>query len=273
MPGPECRLIWGPVSRTGAFPIPGYGRALGSTTGRKGVKIPMKGVLEDLCDVSAQVLCLSATPPLIKTARIVRSEDGNVELDLDDPEAAFQEGLHVVLAGGEETPFRIMGIVTGVDGRRLQVKTERVMETDKRDFPRLQGGISVRYRVLGEQESPADAEAWVAGKDLTTQAEWRVPDPFMDFSGSGLRFDDRLCCGEGDLLLVEMQVPPSGNRWRATARVVRLTPVGKEEAQDAEPSQDAPTHHIAVAFEHVPGEATEALAAFTLRIQDALLKI
>ena len=198
-----------------------------------------------------------------------------MELDLEDPESAFQEGLHVVLAGGEENPFRIMGIVSGVDGRRLQVKTDRVVEADKRDFPRLQGGISVKYRVLGGQESQAEAEAWVDGKDLTAQGEWRVPDPFMDFSGSGLRFCDQLCCEEGDLLLMKMQVPPSGNPWRATARVVRLSPMRteEEEDQDEKALQDAPTHHIAVAFEKVPAEATEALAAFTLRIQDALLKI
>jgi len=235
----------------------------------------MKTALDDLCDVSAQVLCLSTTPPLIKTARVVRCEAGGMELDLDDPDAGFQEGLHVVLAGAEEAPFRVMGVVTGLDGRRLRVKTDRVVESDKRDFPRIQGGISVRYRVLGPQDSPAHVDAWIAGGDFPSQGAWRVPDPFMDFSGSGLRFDDRLTCSEGDRLLVELQVPPSGSRWRAAARVVRLSPIRQEEEEvlAADLPQGVPTHHIAVAFENLPAEATEALAAFTLRIQDALLKI
>jgi hypothetical protein len=236
----------------------------------------MKKAADDFSDVSAQVLCLSATPPLIKTARIVRSGTGETELDLEDPEPGLVEGLHVVLVGGERKPFRIMGVIQGVAGRRVQVKTERVVDTDKRDFPRLQGGISVRYRVLTDRESEASAAAWVSGKGLSAGEEaWREPDPFMDFSGSGLRFDDQQVCREGDLILVEMQVPPSGNRWRATARVVRLTPIRTEEQedQDEETRKRTPTHHIAVKFEQVPAEATEALAAFTLRIQDALLKI
>jgi len=240
----------------------------------EGGKRTMKHTLEDLCDVSAQVLCLSATPPLIKTGRVVSCGAEELELDLEDPHAGFREGLHVVLAGGEETPFRIMGIVSGVQGRRLRLKTERVVDIDKRDFPRLQGGISVRYRRLGDAESGDAAQAWVAGEASPGEGEWQVPDPFMDFSGSGLRFEDRLCCSEGDLLLVEMQVPPSGNLWRATARVVRLTPIREqEETQQKNAGRNAPTHHVAVAFEHVPREVVEALAAYTLRIQDALLKI
>ncbi len=100
-----------------------------------------------------------------------------------------------------------------MDGCRLQVKTERVVDSDKREFPRLQGGLSVRYRVLADREAGRSSKAWLAGEDLPPgDGEWREPDPFMDFSGSGLRFDDQLVCEEEDLLLVEMQVPPSGTK-------------------------------------------------------------
>jgi len=261
--------------RTGVCPIRVHGRAMRYNTGKKKGKESMKHALEKLRDASAQVFCLSATPPLIKTGRVVRCGDADLELDMEDPETGFREGLHVVLAGGEEAPFRIMGIVSGVEGRRLRVKTERVVNVDKRDFPRLQGGISVRYRKLGETENEDAVKAWFSGKDAAAEGLWRVPDPFMDFSGSGLRFEDRLCCGEGDLLLLEMQIPPSGSRWRATARVVRVIPLRKEDEETSQPGarQDAPTHHIAVAFDQVPHEAAEALAAYALRIQDALLKI
>jgi hypothetical protein len=236
----------------------------------------MKDASNEMCDVPAQVLCLSATPPLIKTARIVRSGAEGMELDLEDPETTLQEGMRVVLAGGEDDPFRIMGVVTGVDGCRLKVKTERVVESDKRDFPRLQGGLTVRFRVLVDPVAEDAVAAWLSGGDVTPEGgEWRDPDPFMDFSGSGLRFDDRPVCDVGDLLLVELQVPPAENKWRATASVVRLIPLRKEEMedQDSEAGKQPPTHHIAVRFEHLPGEATEALAVFALSIQDALLKI
>lgn len=235
----------------------------------------MKQKLESLCDVSTQILCLSATPPLIRTGRVVRCEDEELALELADPEPGFREGLHVVLAGGEETPFRILGVVSGVEGRRLRVKAERVVDVDKRDFPRLQGGIALRYRRLDDEAEGKDAaEAWIAGGGLPAGGEWWEPDPFMDFSGSGLRFQDRLSCSAGDLLLLEMQVPPSGNRWRATARVVRLTPIHHgDETQPGDGGEGEATHHIAVTFEHIPHEAAEALAACALRIQDALLKI
>jgi len=227
-------------------------------------------------DVSAQVLCLSATPPLIKKARILHARDDGMELDLGDPEAALQEGMHVVLAGDAQVPFRIMGVVTSVKGSRVQVRAERRVESDKRDFPRLQGGLCVRYRVLGKREAPEAVEAWLAGGPPSPgEGPWNEPDPFMDFSSSGLRFDDRLICEVGDRVLLEMQVPPSGEKWRVAADVVRVTPVLREEAedQDDEARKRGPTHHIAVRFERLPGGASEALAAFALRIQDALLNI
>jgi hypothetical protein len=55
--------------------------------------------------------------------------------------------------------------------------------------------------------------------------------------------------------------------------VVRLFPIPPEENEAAErdPEVPASTHQIAVHFEALPSEAVEALMAFTLRVQDALI--
>jgi hypothetical protein len=76
-------------------------------------------------------------------------------------------------------------------------------------------------------------------------------------------------------VLVELQVPPGEGRWRATAQVVRVEPLRPEEleALDEDQRKRGATHQIAIHFVDLPKEAREALAAFTLRIQNALLRI
>jgi hypothetical protein len=105
------------------------------------------------------------------------------------------------------------------------------------------------------------------------EGEWWEPDPFMDFSGSGLKFEDRLHCEAGDLVLLELSIPPAETLWRATARVVRVEPIEREGVEDADPATGdrEPTHRVAIEFIDLPQEAAEALAAFTLKIQGALL--
>jgi hypothetical protein len=96
----------------------------------------------------------------------------------------------------------------------------------------------------------------------------------MDFSGTGLRFEDQLHCRTNDLLLIELALPSSEDRWHATARVVRVDPIGPEDPEggDVEERKRDPTHQIAVQFVDLPTEATEALTTFAISIQDALLK-
>jgi hypothetical protein len=183
--------------------------------------------------------------------------------------------MRVVLDGGPERDVRIKGRIATIEGHRLRVETERVVPPDKRSFPRMYGGIHVRYRVLTEGESEEVGSAWVSGAEGPgREGAWREPDPFMDFSGTGLRFEDQLHCKREDLLLIELALPSSEDRWRATGRVVRVDPIGQEDllGRDEEERKRAPTHQIAVQFVDLPTEATEALTNFAMRIQDALLK-
>ena len=229
----------------------------------------MKDPLTVMQDVPVEIICLSVTPPLIRSGRMTCHPDGSCELLLEEAEPRLQPGMRVVLEGGPDRPVRMKGLVVRREGRLLRVETERVVPPDKRSFPRMYGGIHVRYRVLAEGEG--DAAVRAAGEG----GEWREPDPFMDFSGTGLRFEDRLCCKPKDLLLLELALPSSERRWRVKARVVRVEPIRPEdlERRDRETGREpAATHQIAVQFVDLPADATEALTAFAMRIQDALLK-
>jgi len=139
----------------------------------------------------------------------------------------------------------------------------------------MYGGIHVRYRVLAAGEGEEAASAWAAGGDAPGEGgAWREPDPFMDFSGTGLRFEDQLHCKREDRMIIELRLPSSEDLWRATARVVRVDTLRTEdfEARGEQKPVSAPTHQIAVQFVDLPADATEALTAFGMRIQDALLK-
>jgi len=230
---------------------------------------------ENLKNVAVEVLSMSSTPPLIKKGRITCHGETYCEVVLDESESTIPVGTRVIVDAGKKHPLRIMGQIVEASGPSIRVEPERVLKPDKRDFPRMQGGIRVRYRVITEGTNPSAVSAWIDGGDSLENGEsWHEPDPFMDFSGSGLKFEDQLNCKVGDSLLMELQVPLSQEVWRATSRVVRidaLPPVDKDELDDVK-RELSPTHQIAVQFTRIPQGAIEAIGAFTLRIQNALLK-
>jgi hypothetical protein len=235
----------------------------------------MTNSLVELQDVPVEIICLSVSPPVIRNGRVTCEGEGPCEVVLAEPEPRLEPGMRVVLDGGPDRDLRIKGLVTAIEGLRLRVETERVVPPDKRSFPRMYGGIYVRYRVLAAGEGEEDASAWVAGGDPAGEGgAWREPDPFMDFSGTGLRFEDQLHCKTEDRMLIELKLPSSEDLWRATARVVRVDPIRRDdlEGQKEDGGEVAPSHQIAVEFMELPTEATEALTAFAMRIQDALLK-
>jgi hypothetical protein len=234
----------------------------------------MADMLDKLKNAPVEVLCMSLTTPVIKKGRITCHGDGFCEVALDGNEAPLEGGTSVIVDAGPETGVRIKGQVVAVSGSRFRVESERLVLPDKRSFPRVMGGIRVRYRVVSGKGAKAAASAWLKGDDKPrAEGEWWEPDPFMDFSGSGLKFDDRLHCKVGDELLLQLQVPPGREVWRATARVVRLDPLPPPAQDELDEIQRelAPTHQIAIQFVELPPEASEALSAFTLRVQDALL--
>jgi hypothetical protein len=234
----------------------------------------MTNSLDEMKDVPVEIFCLSVTPPVIRKGLVSCHREGPCEVVLDEAEPRLEPGMRVVLEGGPDRDIRIKGRVAGMEGQLLRVEAERVVPPDKRSFPRMYGGIHVRYRVMASGEDEEAAAAWVAGGEAPgEQVEWREPDPFMDFSGTGLRFEDQLHCAADDRMLMELRLPSSEDVWRATARVVRVDPIRCDdlEKRNERKKEPAPTHQIAVQFVDLPADATEALTAFAMRIQDALL--
>lgn len=223
---------------------------------------------DKLLDVPVEVLSLAADPPLILSGRVTCRDEATCDVLLDEHQHGFAEGMKVIVDAGEATELRVVGTIGLVQDNLIHVESRSLVRRDKRIFPRTYGGIRLRYQVVPAAAVPA----WI-DQGAAPDGTWFQPDPFMDFSGSGLKFEDIENCKAEDVLLLELHIPPSDEAYRASARVVRLFPIPPEEieAAEREPDQPAATHQIAVHFDSLPPEAVEALMAFTLRVQDALI--
>lgn len=202
-------------------------------------------------------------PPVFAQGVVVRA-DGD-ELDIEVDTAGIPAGARLVLQFGDNEIScpRAAIVLHAAESGLLQTRLVKTAPPDKREYPRVHGAVNVRYRVADDEDA---ADAWMRGADVPGVD--LVPDPFMNFSATGLAFDDRETAREGDMLLVQFGLPQGARTWRATARVVRVAPIPVDERDEG---VDA-THRIAVAFERVSEEAVEALGRYTLRIQDAWLE-
>jgi len=235
----------------------------------------MPETFESLSDLPIEVLCLSATPILIRNGQITSIEPGVYDVILDNPEPSLNAGMRVVLAGGPKSTIRMNALITDISENRLRVKTIRQIQPEKRAFPRLYGGLNVRYRIVEKDDEATLPAAWLNNEEnLSQKGVWYEPDPFMDFSSAGLKFEDRDYCQADDLLLLELKIPSLEEASHVTAQVVRVEPIPQDQIDGAEEAgqNSAVTHQIAIKFLAISDEAAEALASFTLKIQDALLR-
>jgi hypothetical protein len=193
----------------------------------------------------------------------------DVTVDLDGSCDGLAVGDRVIVDCRGNAGFRIVGRVSSLARRRVTVATDRVVERDQRRYPRMVGGITLRYAVVPEDHGRALA-AWMAGEAMDDLC-WHAPDPFMQFSGGGLRFDDRLSCQPGDRLLLSLEIPTGQGPWRATARVLRTPRIPVDE-RDVPEGPTTPTHRISLELIDLPEAAREALICFTERIQEALVR-
>lgn len=217
-------------------------------------------------NLPAEILHLASVPPLMGTGKLTCTTKGDCTFILDNP-LDFSSGMQVVIDSGADG-LRIAGVIRRVFGNRVEVEAKQIKESDKRTFPRMQGGIVLTYHVVKDPELPSK---WMKGENLQ-HLNWHSPDPFMDFSVSGLRFEHALICNPNDTLLLELAIPNTDNLWRAVARVVRVGEIPEEELQNYDDDELRPTHWIAVHFVELSTEAREALMAFTIQIQEAFLK-
>jgi hypothetical protein len=89
----------------------------------------------------------------------------------------------------------------------------------------------------------------------------------MNFSVTGLAFDDVETCQADDHLGFVITIPREEHTWRGVAHVVRVWRIPIDERDDSIPA----THRIAVNFLQLPDDARAALGRHTERIQEAWL--
>lgn len=210
----------------------------------------------------------AAGDPMHLGADVVRSMEQIIELSVAEP-ANIPVGARLILELPAPAPPRAVAIVTQRASEVVVARIVRVPTVDRREYPRLSGMVSLRYRpaaLEGDLSSEAlRVHAWMRGDHVAGHD--RVPDPRMDVSATGLAFDDTVHADEGDFLLATIALPGEGQGWRCVGKVVRILPI---RAQERRSGSDA-THRIALFFDLIPTEATAALVRYTARLQEAEL--
>ena len=215
--------------------------------------------------LAVQLVSTAGGMPVAANGRAKMHGTEVVELEMSTKIDHLSDGDLVILSfPGAELP-RMEALVREVKGPRILCSSKRLREAERRDYPRLHGGVPLRFRIIHGTGAYELAAEWIEGSDAPLQeGEWIEPDDFMNFSVTGLAFDGNDHAKSEDLLLIEMSFRSQPKPVRATARVIRVLPI---EDVDGDAKH---THRIAVNFEVLPDVARRALADLTLDIQDSL---
>ena len=209
----------------------------------------------------------ASTPPLLVKGRCIAQEGDVVTLEVPEG-TVFPDGASLIVDFAPEagvTRAIVHPLESGaVAGGRMRAKVVRVPTPEKREYPRMNGGITLRYFVI-KGDPVAGTDAWMRGG--AAPATLFEPDPFMNFSVTGLAFDDLENCKDGDTLGFTITVPRADHTWRGACSVVRVWRIPVDERDDSIPA----THRVAVHFTELPDDARAALKAHTEHIQDAWL--
>lgn len=194
---------------------------------------------------------------------VTKTTEGTHTVNTSGDAATLSTGDRVILSFADGERARITGTIQATrsgpsGGFELEILDGEARHRDKRDFPRLCAGLPIRYQLVTD---PDCVKSYVQDGE-TASAEWHTPDPFMNFSIGGLRFDGLESLSTGQTLLIDLALSEEGQRWATTAKIIRVWPAEEGAAN---------TRPVAVAFEHLPATAREALSELTLRIQESLL--
>ncbi|MDP2316639.1 MAG: PilZ domain-containing protein [Pseudomonadota bacterium] len=204
--------------------------------------------------MGVRLIYVGAGPPAFVPASVAAASGTAITLNVAAP-WSVDVGVRLILEPVAGGGLRHVVIVTEVVGRTLTARLVATPPRDRREYPRLRGRLSVRYRIA---QTETDTTAWLGGAPF--DGSERTPAPHVDFSATGIAFEDEPFARESDRLLLEVGIPRDHRRWRCTGRVVRVVPADRG-AQAT----------IAVQLEHAPPEATLALVRYTLRLQEALM--
>ena len=184
-------------------------------------------------------------------AVVIERDDDMVRLRVE----GLSEGTAVFFQNDDPGPW-LWGRVLEASGDGVMVQVLGHHRPDRREFARAWGPVHVRYQTISEEGYELAAKRWLERGDGVAR-RWVQPDLFMNFSGSGLRFDGAEAVQPGDRALVGVRVPGDDREHRLTAVVV----AGSGEA-------DATT---ALHFLQASEGAIMALVEFAERIQEQAL--
>ncbi len=222
-------------------------------------------------NVSVDIINVSSPTLRTRTGTVIRFSQEVYDIDLHEDAPDLEVGTRLVLNMRDGHRRRVTATICERAGLRMRAEEHRATAPDNRVYPRLAGGVPLRYRAADPRRLDAEVDTWMSGEDdAAPPSAWRTPDPFMNFSVTGLRFDDEALVEEGETLLCELGVPGNEERWRAAARVVRVAPLEPGE-RDMVQSDRPATHSVAVHFIALPPDAGDALTHYAIRLQRAQL--
>ena len=202
-------------------------------------------------------------PPFLGRGSVVRSLGDHMDIEVHGPTHQLVSGASLVVEFPPDSgATRAIVLIDAVKDGVVSARVRRLAPPDKREYPRVEGPIHLRYHVSPSLES---AERWLGGG--TAEATEYTPDPFMNFSVTGLMFEDLPRCSEGDMLLLAFSVPNESEEWRCVGSVVRVQPRPPDERDD----DLVATHRVAMHFLRLPEGGAEALRRHTIRMQEALM--
>lgn len=212
--------------------------------------------------VRVELLCMtSAGPVMLRGQALQGSSKNEIKVSLDESVEGDLIGAQVIMSASDQQVARLTAQITHCASNLVTLNRGSVRPRDKRLYPRLFGNIPLQYCHLADEDE-ATISQWLNQQPTQRALSLRTPEPFMNFSVSGLCFEDDAQYQLGDFMLLEFSVGERPQRWRASGRVVRI---------DAMPEEGEGVHSVAVNFEALPDGAMEALSDFTITIQEALL--
>ena len=171
-----------------------------------------------------EILLLQSVPPKWVQATLLPLEDGDlltVQLKPDESPIIIPFGSKIILHfSNEEGPMLSLRYYDQEDSK-IHLQFSQVHQRDKRSFPRHYGNIPMSFRVITKEEEELATKQWL-GKSVNPNELWTTPEPFMNFSLGGLSFEHSSSLNCGTMLLLDIGIGQSDQRWRATGHIMTL---------------------------------------------------
>lgn len=213
---------------------------------------------------TVEIVCAAGDLPFLARGRVRHTVEGIYTIDVDRDASPLPTGARIILTHPGGNGDRIVARVDSVNGNELICSKQQLRQRERREFPRLHGGLPIRYRRIPQSAFTATAARWLRGSTdpniVGSADEWVQPERFMNYSVTGLRFRTDEAIELDEVLLVELGTPESNERWRCTGRCVFSGPNPAGEGSVA-----------ALEFVMIPDEARAALTDMTLEAQAVLL--